>query len=78
MNEIYVFIRSLFNISDIDMYSMLWKKKKCFWHTLLRSPCGHNPRELRARFFSQNKHIHTFIKISTAPRREHRAKKERV
>jgi len=30
MNEIYVFIRSLFNISDIDMYSMLWKKKSVF------------------------------------------------
>lgn len=76
IEEVRVFILSLFNISDFDMCLML-RKKMCFWHTLLRSPCDHNPRELRARSFPHNKHIHTFMKIYIASRREHRAKRRK-
>lgn len=75
IEEVRVFIRSLFNISDFDMCSML-RKKMCFWHTLLRSPCDHNPRELRARSFP-----HTYTRsqryIYIAPRREYRAKRRK-
>lgn len=78
IDEIRVFIRSLFNINDFDMCSVL-RKKMCFWHTLLRSSYGHNPRELRARFFPHNEYIHTntFTKMYIAPSRGHRAKRRK-
>lgn len=70
MDKVRIFIRSLFNIRDFDMCSML--RKKCVFGTLSCIYRAATTLVSYARFFPHNEHIH--IKIYIAPRREHRVK----